>query len=442
MNTFQTRSVRDFVHDAQHLNIMASFLLPVSISQNDIDGILLTGLVINDQSLSFVETNLKFGAVVPVSVPENFELKNRLNNYKYYLLANLNLSSKQCLIWLFENMGKIFCLILDSNKEFNLYPIPNWELSKSNRLLRRIGSFSFNAKKDHNGNAKCQFSNPKGEHDYNDLIQKEDYENLLKELSFTKLPIELKAEEILIYSSIEMANFPHNLIEVQNDFVAAKKSICNVITIERFIENHQRVNLEMGYSISSWIPTDDQEPTISWGFDILNPILTYINAKTYTTTYPSEPIATDLNIFLAHGVTDRSGFKAVYSNHADKKGIVYPYSVFGTGKVAILFICNSGSSHNSIYSNSVVSFTSELLKSGYEAVIAPFWSFDVTMSGIWLREFLNNFNLGNSINRSVFLANKKLTEYDESTSSFFKAPAGCLAMHLYGNPNVFVEEQL
>ena len=352
----------------------------------------------------------------------------------------VKLKPEQIILWLFEDLGKVYCLTLNQRKEFGIYPITNWDLKKTSQFLKGIGNFYFNAKKDNEGNARCLFSNPRGEHDYNDLIQKEDYENLLNELSFTKLPFNFESDEILVYSSIEMANYPHNLIELENDFAASQKPICNIISIERFIEKSMQVFLKKKYSTSAWIPIDDQEPIISWGFSLLNPILTEMSTKIYTSTYPSEPIITELNIFLAHGVTDNSGFKAVYSNHTDKKGIVYPYSVFGKGQVAILFICNSGSSHDSIFSNSVVSFSSELLKSSYETVIAPFWSFDVTMSRIWLKEFLLQFNKGCSINQSVYRANKKLTEYDVITSSFFNAPAGCMAMHIYGNPNIYVEQ--
>jgi hypothetical protein len=61
------------------------------------------------------------------------------------------------------------------------------------------------------------------------------------------------------------------------------------------------------------------------------------------------------------------------------------------------------------------------------------------MSKIWLEEFLDTFNQGYSIGEAVYLANKQLTKYDSETSNIFYAPAGCLAMHLYGNPNVYVD---
>ena len=54
-------------------------------------------------------------------------------------------------------------------------------------LISNIKNFYFNAKTDDEGNPLSLFSNPRGEQDYNDLIQKEDYDNLLKE--FPQIPL-------------------------------------------------------------------------------------------------------------------------------------------------------------------------------------------------------------------------------------------------------------
>lgn len=433
LKTFETRSVRDFVHEAQHLSLVASNLLQTAIVSGDIDGILLAGLAINDQSSTFKDISIEAGSISPVSKPVNEELNLQLNNYKYYLLSKVNLTNNQFLIWLFEDLGKVYLLSLNSRKEFAFVALEDWKFRKMKNWLKEIGNFYFNSKKDN-------FNNPNKEYHYEYQVQYEDYENLKKEFAFASIPVPDDVEELLICNSIEMASFPHNLIQNGNDFISSTIPICNVISIERFLDKSQPFYLKKDYDISAWIPADDQEPIISWGFNLLQPTLSKIKANISTSTYPKEFINSDLNIFLAHGVTDGSGFKAVYTNHVEKKGIVFPYEVFGKGKVAILFVCNSGSSHEALFSNSVVSFSGELLKSGYESVVAPFWPFDVTMSKIWLEEFLETFNQGYSINEAVWLANKRLSKYDSETSNIFYAPAGCLAMHLYGNPNVYVDQ--
>ncbi len=437
-NIFETRSVSDFIYEARHLGIIASNLLQQSILKEDIDGVLLAGLAMNDQSFTFQNVWVQPGSITPFTKPVSEDLVFQLNNYKHYLLSKVQLTEKQLFIWLFEDLGKTYCLMLDSTKEFNLNYLPHWNTARMKSWLEDISKFYFNAKKDADGVTINRFSNPKGEADYNNLIQEEDYRNLLKELSFSNIVLQADVDEIFVCSSINLSAFPHNLIELNNDFLASQKPVCNVISIERFLEHHKRILLNQGYSMSAWIPVDDKQFVIEMGYELLKPILDSNKAAIYTSMYPENRVTTDLNIFLAHGITDSTGFKAVYSNPEEKKAIVYPFEVFGTGKVAILFICNSGSSKEELFANSTVSFSGELLKDGYDAVIAPFWPFDISMSKIWLESFLATFNSKHSINEAVWLANKQLSKYDEESANMFYAPAGCLAMHLYGNPNIYV----
>ncbi len=232
--------------------------------------------------------------------------------------------------------------------------------------------------------------------------------------------------------------FPFNLLVTNKDFIGSQIPVCNVISIERFLENSSEYLLPHNYSMSAWIPKEDGETIVSWGYEIITRALNAGKYKydLYSTTYPDKAIITDVNVFLAHGQADKMGFKGVYSNPEKMHPIFYPKSVFGIGTIAVLFICHSGSSREQIYSNNVVSLAGELLKSGYQSAIAPFWPLDVTISGIWLTEFLDVLGRGYTVNESVYLANNKLKDYDSLTGYQFHAPQGRLAMHLYGNPNV------
>ncbi len=433
LNSYETRHIGDFIFESQNLSMIASNLIEKSLSISDVEGLLLSGRVLNDQSFIFNNINVEAGSTAPLLKPVNEELKSHLYNYKEFILNEVKLKPKQLLIWIFNNLGKIHFIAIDFNKNIKINTIANWDTYKIYTWLKSISNFYFNSKKN-------EFSNPREEHYYNIETQEEDFEKLKEYLGFTNLEIDLVPEELILCTSIDLASFPHNLIENKDNFIGISFPVCNIFSIERFIENSDTIYLQKQYSISSWIPINDEEPTISWGFEILKPLLDNINAEIFTNTYPEKIIETDLNIFLAHGVTDALGFKAVYTNHVEKIGISYPFDVFGKGEVAILFICNSGSSHDALFSNSITSFAGELLKSGYKAVVAPFWPFDVTMSKIWLREFLDSFNQGYSISEAVYFANKQLAKYDQETSNTFYAPAGCLAMHLYGNPNIFVKQ--
>lgn len=431
-NIFETRSISDFVYESQNLKVLSNNLIQQSIRIKDFDGLFLAGLAVNDQSFVYVNKDTELGTVSPIFKSINQELDNTLKRYLSFLLERVQLNKDQLFLWLLENSGQVFGITVSSNKEVELIDLKSWSIKEMNSWVKGISNFYFNSKKD-------QYNNPRKEYFYDSLIQEEDYKKLQTSLVFTEIKTSKEYKELLFCSSITLSGFPYHLIQDGGDFISAMKPICNVLSIERFIENSGKSFLKRDYTVSAWIPSDDKEPTISWGFSILQPLLKEIKAKLFTSTYPRERIDTDLNIFLAHGVLDSTGFKAIYTNHETKKAITFPHEVFGSGRVAILFVCNSGSSNEEFLSNSVVSFSGELLKSGYESVVAPFWPFDVTMSKIWLEEFLHVFGEGFSISESVFLANHKLSKYDEESSNFFFAPSGRLAMHLYGNPNLYVE---
>lgn len=426
-NIYETRSVSDFVYEAKHLELLVSTLVQLSLSSNDNEGLLLAGLILNDQSFTFKEQYIPAGTLRPIETSENEELREKLDNYENFLLDRIRLKSHQLFVWVFSNVGKVYSLTIDHNKKIVVHKHDVWDLDRMREWLNGLTNFFFNS----------------GKKKYYDLgAQEDDYVTVLKELAFTDLELDNNFQELLISTNIDLSVFPHNLIENQEEYLASTKSVCSVISIERFIDHCEDCYLEHNYSVSAWIPIEDQDPTVNWGFELLSPILTDAQAKIYSARYPNEPILTDLNLFLAHGALDTMGFKAVYSNEQGGSAILYPNEVFGKGKIAILFICNSGSVKEELFANNIVSFSGELLKVGYEAVVAPFWKFDVTIAPIWLSSFFSFFNSGISINEAVFKANEKVSEYNETTSSCFYAPAGRFAMHLYGNPNLFVKQQL
>lgn len=431
LNAFETRSINDFVYESKNLAVVASNLIQYSIRVNDVEGLLLAGFVINDQSYTFKGEEVEVGDVLRIRKSKNIELEKKLNNYRQYVKSKIVLLRGQFLLWLFEDLGRVYVLTIGLENEIDVVELSDWDIGKMTFFIRNMDTFSFNSK-------KGLFNNPRNVSSYGYEEQRLDLLNLEEFLTFAKVVIPDSAEEILFCSSIELASFPHGLLKIGSNLLSSRIPISNIISIDRFIEKCQTIKINTGYKASAWIPIDDMEPAISWGYELLSDYLETMNCQIYTSTYPDERISTDLNIFLAHGVTSGTGFRAIYTNPGNYKVIEFPSVVFGSGKIAILFICNSGSAQSDFSSNSMVTFSGELLKSGYESVIAPFWPFDVTMSKIWLNEFVDSFNEGFSVSEAVWLANRKLTKYDNYSSNMFYAPAGCLAMHLYGNPNVFV----
>lgn len=424
LHSFETRDSADFGSESNQIVSIANNLIRHSFKVADVEGILLTSLVLCDQSFSYSNHNLADEDNVAKFIKNiDPEFEKRLNNYQWYILSKLSLKEGQILVWVFEFDREFSCIMIDSEKQITPINLSKWDLENLRRWTGTVKTFYFNA-----GNIG----------DYNLAAQEIEYKKWLSYFAFTQLPVP-PCSELLFCSSTDLYEMPHNLMVSESDFIAAKIPICNVISIERYLEHSNQYLLPTNYTINAWIPAEEGNMTVAWGLGILEPILNAANAMIETKRYPEVPLKGDINIFLAHGIRELGGFKVVRTTEDRESAIINPLRIFGKGKIAILFICNSGSSAEDIYARQMVSFSGELLKEGYEAVVATFWPYDVTMSGIWLQTFLDLFNAGETINQSVFAANRKLATYNEATSQLFYAPQGRFAMHLYGNPNIRVQ---
>ena len=97
--------------------------------------------------------------------------------------------------------------------------------------------------------------------------------------------------------------------------------------------------------------------------------------------------------------------------------------------MAILFVCHSGSIVENSYSNSTHTLVKQLLQSGYEAVISPSWSLNVSIPGIWTKEFIKSLKSKISISESVYKANLLIQNQ-------YVSPSASTAMHLFGNGDI------
>lgn len=152
------------------------------------------------------------------------------------------------------------------------------------------------------------------------------------------------------------------------------------------------------------------------------------NIVTCESIVPTFDVDTDLNIFIAHGGRDgMKGFNGLFPSH-DK---VYTNldAIFGQGKVAVVFACHSGSVAGMLYSNSIHTLIKELLRNGYEAVIAPSWSLNIYIPETWCKEFIESLTGKNPISHAVFMANR-------AVKLKYKVESAWAAMHLFGNPNI------
>ena len=420
----ETRSSSDYIHEISQLRVIANNLILNSLNPIDYDGLLLAGFVLNDQSLVFDNIYIESGTVAPVHKPKDEQFEKKIRAYSSYLTENIPLKISQLFIWLFNCNEDVYALIITPSKELNLVHLKKWDIKLMNSWTGNLNSFYFNSSK-------------KSYYDTHE--QESDYQKIIKELSFASVDIDEEFDELLFSSSIELSRFPANLLIQESDFIASSKPVSNVISVEWITKYGNDIKIKQNWSSSAWVPIEDEDATVNWGYNKILPILKRLGAKVHTTRYPEHEINSDINIFLAHGELESTGFKAIYTNDKGESVILYPQAIFGKGRIAILFICNSGAARDEFYSQSINSFSMQLLNGGYNSVVAPFWPFDVAISPIWLLEFINVFNDGFSVSEAVYLANFKVSKYNESTSSAYLAPQGRLAMHLYGNPNIYIE---
>ncbi|WDO12343.1 hypothetical protein MH928_13540 [Flavobacterium sp. WW92] len=414
---FETYDSDDFQFEIKQLEMSAKRLLSNSIIDNDVEGILLCSLVLNDNSANYNNEYPKDSYKISSVIDPGQEIIYKLSAYKDYIINSIKLEKDELFIWLFNINDRIYILTINHEATVNTRELPDWDWLKMTDWLKNKDSFYY-----------------KG-HLYSSLgEQEEHYEKLLDALSFTELSLTQNYKEIFYCSSIDLVQFPTNLIENNLDFISSRVPVTNIISFEYLINSNRNSLLSPKYSSTAWIPIVDQDGSLLVSYDKIKPILQKMGAKIITQRQITEKINTDVNIFLAHGELNLRSFKGIYTNHKAESAIRHTDYLFGSGRVAILFICNSGVANDDILSNSILSLSHDILKLGYETVIAPFWKLEISITPYWLENFLSAFNEGYKVSEAVYLANASLAEYKEDISNSFFVAEGRLDMHIYGNP--------
>ncbi|UPQ78624.1 hypothetical protein M0M57_13460 [Flavobacterium azooxidireducens] len=418
--TLNTAVIDDFVFENQNLELDMHNLVREGIINHDFESILLSGFIANDISPIYKNIYYEKNTVVPLIMSnKNFDF---LNNYLDFIKSKIYLKDNQLFIYLFNSNGEVYFLTINSKKEFTITKANDWSIKKMNKWQKEKKDFYFNSKK------------------YFDVNEQEiEYKNLINELSYTNLDLNTNSfDELLISTSIELSNFPINLIVNNDEFLGSSYKLSNVMLLEWFIENNEDYTLEKNFTSTCWAPIEEGDPDINYGYDKLKHVLEANQIKTII-NLNSEHLNSNINIFFAHGELNGSSFKAIYKSQENYSAIMSNEFLFGSGDIAILFVCHSGKMDKNFFSNRVTSLVHEIINFGYKTVIAPCWALEVTIPEFWLDEFIKKFKTGVYISEAVYYANNELSNYKESISSAYFVAEGRLAMHLYGNPNVRIK---
>ncbi|MEM7924139.1 hypothetical protein Q4Q65_20545, partial [Morganella morganii] len=134
--------------------------------------------------------------------------------------------------------------------------------------------------------------------------------------------------------------------------------------------------------IKLWAPIENSDFAIQMAYSKISDEFTDQEMIKIDSLNPKIELNQDINIFISlGGKADLYGVRSISTGSG--LYITDESLIFGTGEIAILFICHSGSSKASWYSNKINTLIDKVLSMGYKTVIAPAWSYNVMLAGIW-----------------------------------------------------------
>lgn len=417
----ETRNKSDIVYDNDMSLKIANRIIEDGFAKKDSEAILLAMMLKSDFSLIFKsKDSFEFAPFkLPTAELENF---NNIYSERDKIENEISKDEFQSTIWLAETEGKIFQLTF-RNKIFQYFELPEWDWQKFKSLSNGdyFSNFSFDDTIKDKGGVRNVYEE---EHI-------EQAEKINSEISFCKLNIDDDTESIFFIKDMELANFPHNLFLNQNgDFLHLNKPITNILSTEWYLSVDKSTVINKSYSKSIWIPKDEGDFTLNQLYAKIEDTLIKNNFDIHTKLEKDSSTTSYLNIICSHGAKDIAEKQIIYPS---EKPLLNLNKVIGKGEILIFLICHSGSYKSELFRNNITSLVKTYIEKGYKAIIAPFWGLHINVPEIWLPEFLNSFNSGDSIDISLFKANKRV--YDK-----YPTPAAWCAMHLYGNPNLKVEQ--
>ncbi|HHQ4455448.1 hypothetical protein FT688_03820 [Aeromonas hydrophila] len=412
VNLSRTRNKADFIHETNLLLVTAKRVIDTSLKNEDIEGVLLGHQLKSDGEVFF---NGKALYTSNGTIHQTFNLEGensaRFRDYMKYVKEHLHDKRSQFL-WIGINSDKIYYVIFDEGcfkycsnvTSTNTEEIKKWVKNNLQDLAFNdspVTGSPFITRED---------------------CWEQDKDKIIIGLPKFDIPIS-SSFNVVLFCDVEFSFFPHNLIKVEDKILGLRQAISSPLSFDNYL-NYTNIKVCLD-EIYLWAPIIEGDMAIAIAFSKLKEELNDINVLYDEGTIPNPRC--DLNIFISHGGRDgNSGFCGLYPT----SGKAYDVEgIFGTGKVAILFVCHSGSIVENIFSNSTHTLVKQLLQDGYDAVISPSWSLNVSIPGIWMRKFIGSMKTGKTISESVNKANLHV-------ESVYISPGASAAMHLFGNDQI------
>lgn len=409
----KSRNISDHVHEANLLQVRASRVIETSLEVGDIEGILLGHQAKSDGSLAFdLAKRLPRHTLIRHDAETLQRSAGRFEDYLSQTRSKLLTHPDYRYVWLGFEGERTYFLIHEEGKFIAHGYIPGCTQSSVKEWLADIlPGLGFNDSPPGQGPFKIR-----------EDIWSEESERIQSSVPKFHLPRSSKCT--VVFSDVEMSCFPHNLL-VDLTSEGQRQALCSPLSLDHYL---RCTPIELNLSkVNVWAPLVEEDGAIELAYSRLRQHMDNHPADYEEGLLPSFESEADVKLFICHGGRDPDGgFTGLYPS--DNKKYTTP-SILGTGKVAVLFVCHGGHIATDIYARSFQTLAKTLLLAGYETVIAPAWSLNVTIPGPWTEVFLHQLKAGQNIVSAASEANQRIKQ-------IYPVESAWAAMHVFGNPHL------
>lgn len=400
-------SAENFINEIHDSMVLAEKLIILSFTTQDPTCFLLAMILRADFSLTLFREDSN----------ENLKTVEVYEKYSDHVIQDIGLNDDEEFLWLGESAGHVYSLTCTADSFYPIKKIESWKMKTMHEWLDKdFIDLAFDSTIKLHGQVE----------QYTYEYQMTDLDKIKRFVSFSKTDV-ADRKNLTVIKDMSISRMPHNLILDQtNDFISRQKEITCIPSIEWLIINNKTFpgHLDNDFSISLWIPLEQGDFLLNLLWAKIEDIVENFKILTSTNDVPDNPLSSQVNIISAHGGKDIASFEALFLS--DEAAITKVNRIIGDGLILILLVCHSGSMEKALFESQVLSLVHKYLNSGYQAVVAPFWSLHVDIPPVWLPVFLTALNDGDTVSAAVFRANNKVYENNIN-------PGAWACMHLYGN---------
>lgn len=407
----QSRNHQDVNYEITAIRPLVYNLLKNSIINEDIEGALIAHSLMSDTSYLPICKDIFGLGQYPIDILGKDESDSIYDNYMLYLESIIIESENKQFLWIGCNEYFSYYISLykgifsiSQNDDFKRNDARNWNENE-------IAKFAFN-----------------DQPSINEVLQSKEefWLNESREL-MKKTPSlipNIECQKVVIFRDSEISIIPINLLKKNSN-----TPLCDDHVIITPLSVTEYINYKEGVidtrKIKLWAPMENSDFAIQLAYSKISDEFTDQEMIKIDSLNPKIELNQDINIFISHGgKDDLYGFRSISTGSG--LYVTDERLIFGTGEIAILFICHSGSSKASWYSNKINTLIDKVLSMGYKTVIAPAWSYNVMLAGIWSKTFVDAFKNGKDVAESNYIANMAVKDK-------FVGVGAYAAMHVFGN---------